>query len=115
MDIGSLNMYTSYISGEAATNKTEASMNLNKDYSKATDDELMDACKQFEAYFLEQVMKEMFKTIPESEESSDANSNLVDYFKDNMIQELAAQSTETNSLGLAQMLYDQMKVTNGLE
>ena len=70
----------------------------------------MDACKQFEAYFLEQMFEEMVKTIPKSEQSN-SNSALVDYFKDNMIQELAAQSTETNSLGLAQMLYDQMKVT----
>lgn len=111
MDIGSLGMYTSYIADEATANKTQASMNLEKDYSQTTEEELMDACKQFEAYFLEQVMKEMVKTIPKSEESSGANSTLVDYFKDNMIQELAAQSTETNSLGLAQMLYDQMKVT----
>lgn len=114
MDFSSINMYTDYISSSAASNSTESSLKLNSDYSKATDEELMDACKQFEAYFLEQVMKEMVKTIPESEESSGANSNLVDYFKDNMIQELAAQSTETNSLGLAQMLYDQMKVNYGL-
>ncbi len=114
MDIGSLNMYTSYITEEATANKTKSSLKLENDYSQTTEEELMDACKQFEAYFLEQVMKEMVKTIPKSEESSDANSNLVDYFKDNMIQELAAQSTETNSLGLAQMLYDQMKVTYGL-
>lgn len=112
MDIGSLGLYTSYVNEEAAASKKEASLNLNKDYSKATEDELMDACKQFEAYFLEQVFKEMVKTIPKSEESS--NSTLVDYFKDNMIQELAAESTETNSLGLAQTLYEQMKVTYGL-
>ncbi len=111
MDISSLNMYTSYITDSASTSKTESSLNLDKDYSQSTDDELMDVCKQFEAYFLEQVFKQMMKTIPESEESSGANSTLVDYFKDNMIQELASQSTETNSLGLAQMLYDQMKVT----
>lgn len=111
MDISSLNMYTSYINEEAATKKTESSLNLNKDYSDTTDEELMDACKQFEAYFLEQVFKEMAKTIPESEESSGSNGALVDYFKDNMIQELASESTETNSLGLAQMLYEQMKIT----
>lgn len=115
MDIGSLNMYTSYISDEAAANKTQNSLNLNADYTQTSEEELMDACKQFEAYFLEQVMKEMVKTIPESEESSGANGTLVDYFKDNMIQELATQSTETNSLGLAQMLYEQMKVTCGLK
>ncbi len=111
MDISSLNMYTSYIQDTANSNKTTSSMNLNTDYSKASDDELMDACKQFEAYFLEQVFKEMAKTIPSSEEDGGSNGALVDYFKDSMIQELSAQSTETNSLGLAQMLYEQMKIT----
>lgn len=52
----------------------------------------------------------MMKTIPKSDEGG-SNATLVDYFKDNMIQEIASQSTENNSLGLAQMLYDQMKVT----
>lgn len=31
------------------------------DYSKSTDDELMDACKEFEAYFVEQAFKAMQK------------------------------------------------------
>ncbi len=113
MDISSINMYTSYITDEATANKTQSSLELDKDYTNTTDEELMDACKQFEAYFLEQVFKEMVKTIPESEDSG-SNGALVDYFKDNMIQELATQSTETNSLGLAQMLYEQMKVTQGI-
>lgn len=110
MDIGNMNMYTNYITSQAFAEKTQESLKLKNDYSTATDDELMDACKQFEAYFLEQVFKEMMKTIPKSEEGG-SNAALVDYFKDNMIQEIASQSTETNSLGLAQMLYDQMKVT----
>jgi flagellar protein FlgJ len=81
------------------------------DYSSATDDELMDACKQFEAYFLEQVFKQMSKTVDITGSSSKdaATSNLLDFFKDSTIQELATQSTESNSLGLAQMLYEQMK------
>lgn len=85
-----------------------------KDYSNATDQELLDACKEFEAYFLEQMFKEMMKTIPESETTSSYSSNLIDYYKDNMIQEIAGNSTEQNSLGLAQMLYEQMKRNYGL-
>ena len=69
----------------------------------------MDACKQFEAYFLEQMFKEMMKTIPESGSSSGSGTAMVDYFKDEALQKLAADSTEQNSLGLAQMLYEQMK------
>lgn len=82
---------------------------LDKDFTKKTEDELMDACKEFEAYFLEMMFKEMMKTIPKDEESSSFSNNMLDYYQDSMLQELAADSTETNSLGLAQTLYEQMK------
>lgn len=101
-----------YASSNASASKLEGQ--LKSDYSKATDDELMDACKQFEAYFLEQMFKEMMKTIPKSEESSGSTSNMLDYFQDEMIKEVAATSTDQNSLGLAQMLYEQMKINYGV-
>ena len=83
------------------------------DYAKATDAELMDACKQFESYFVEQMFKEMMKTVPETDYSFKATGTMVDYYKDNMIQEIASMSTESGGLGLAQMLYEQMKINNG--
>lgn len=82
----------------------------NADYSKAADDELLDACKQFEAYFVEQMFKGMLKTIPQSEETSNYTSTMMDYYKDQMIQSLAEETSNQNGgLGLAQMLYEQMK------
>lgn len=117
MDIGGLNSgYLDYIKNTAGGSKTDKmEQSLNKKYESASDEELMDVCKQFESYFLEQVFKEMVKTIPESEESSGSNGALIDYYKDNMIQELAAQSTQQNSLGLAQSLYEQLKRNIGME
>ena len=41
-------------------------------------------------------------------------SSFWDYYKDNMIQEIASDSTEQEGLGLAQMLYEQMKRNYGL-
>ena len=38
-----------------------------------------------------------------------ASISLVDYYKEQMIQQVAADTTEQNSLGLAQMLFEQMK------
>jgi flagellar protein FlgJ len=55
------------------------------------------------------MFKEMMKTVPKSEETTSYGSNLTEYMKDNLLQEIAADSTEGNSLGLAQMLYEQMK------
>lgn len=110
MDLSGIGGYTDFLT---AQNKSASKLNdtlSNRDYSKAEDDELLDACKQFESYLLEQVFKEMQKTVDcFKEEDSDPNSNLVDYFKDNTLQELAATSTETQGLGIAQMLYEQMK------
>lgn len=85
----------------------------NSDYSAATEDELMDACRQFEAYFIEQVYKSMMKTIPSSEGTSNYTSTMMDYYKDMMVQSLAEETTSQNSLGLAQMLYEQMKRNYG--
>lgn len=115
MDISSLtSTYNDMYASASNQSASKLEGQLGKDYSKVNDDELMDACKQFEAYFLEQMFKEMMKTIPKSEES-DSTSNMVDFFEDRMVQNIATESTEQNSLGLAQMLYEQMKRNYGLE
>ncbi len=117
MDITNISQYTDYIQSQN-TSATKLKENINTtDYAKASEDELLDACKQFEAYFLEQVFKEMQKTVDcfKSEEASSSGNAMVDYFKDGAMQELAATSTETQGLGLAQMLYEQMKRNYGLE
>lgn len=80
----------------------------NKDYSKATDEELMEACKSFEQYFIEQAFKGMEKMIPKSEEQS--SSKYYDMFKDKLYQEYAEDITDRgDGLGIAKMLYEQMK------
>ncbi|SFB12992.1 Rod binding protein [Acetitomaculum ruminis DSM 5522] len=93
---------------ENASN-TSLSNTLSKDLSKSKDDELMGACRGFEAYFLEQIFKEMEKSIPRSEETSTYASSLYDYSKDSLIKEYSNLAAKQNSLGLAQTLYQQMK------
>lgn len=116
MDISSLtSMYSDVYANATNQSADKLKSQLDSDYSSATDDELMDVCKQFESYFLEQVFKEMQNTIPTSEDSDSSTSQLVDYYKDQMIQNLASESTEQNSLGLAQMLYEQMKRNLGVD
>lgn len=112
MDLTNMSgIYNNYIQSNAtdATNKAAQELLQKKDYSKASDDELMSACKQFEAYFLEQCFKEMLKTVKTDDYSSSATSTMVDYYKDEMVKKISEDSTEKESLGLAQMLYEQMK------
>jgi len=107
--IGSIDsIYTDYVSDTTDSLKKTSSIQ-STNYANATDDELMDVCKEFEAYFLEQVFKEMQKTVDMTGSEDSSNKALLDYFEDNTMQELAAQSTEKESLGLAQTLYEQMK------
>ena len=81
--------------------------------SASTDEELMSACKEFEAYFLEQVFKEMQKSVEFFKRGSEAESastdRLVSFFRDNTMQEICKTATETQSLGLAQMMYENLK------
>lgn len=82
---------------------------LGGNLSNASEEELMSVCKEFEAYFVEQVMKEVEKTIPKNEEEDGSMSQLKDYFKEEMIQKLSGQICEQQELGLAQQMYEQMK------
>lgn len=115
MDISNIaSYYTDIYSSATSQSASKLENELDKDYSTAADDELMDVCKQFEAYFLEQVFKQMMNTVPKSDDSSSYASSMTEYFQEEMIQQIAADSTEQNSLGLAQMLYEQMKRNYGL-
>ncbi|MCR4961565.1 MAG: rod-binding protein [Lachnospiraceae bacterium] len=108
MDISSMNsLYTDFIKNNATA--STPSVDGQRDYSKATDEELMEVCKKFESYFLEQVMKEMWKTVDTETSDSASMNTLTSYFKDELISKTAEEATETNSNGLAQMLFEQMK------
>ncbi len=110
-----VNGMNSYIdpSMTSALSGTKLSGKLGGVDSDASADELKEVCKEFESYFLEQVYKEMFKTIG-SEEGDGPLASLVDYFKDGAIQSLASQTTEQTGGPLAQQLYEQMKRNYGI-
>ena len=86
-------MYSDAYANAANQSASKLKDKLNgTDYSKATDDELLAACKQFEAYFVEQLYKGMLKTIPQNEETSNYTSTIMDYYKDQMIKSEAKRS-----------------------
>lgn len=118
MDLTGLGMYTDYMTD---TNRVAAE-NLQKQLEdtkakEKEDDALFDACKQFEAYLWEQVYKEMVKTtnlFGGDENKDEYASNMVDYFKDAVIQQVSEQTASERSNSLAQMLYDQAKRNYGM-
>ena len=113
MDISSItNQYITNISQQSTSGARISNSVSSTDYTKSTDFDMLKACKDFEAYFLEQVFKEMEKTVDcfkEEGSTSNYSSSMTDFFKDQTLQSISAQSTETQGLGLAQSLYQQMK------
>lgn len=129
-NINSVYTNGTYVSG--STGSLEDKLN-NTDYSQATDDELMEVCRDFESYFIEQMMKSMAKMAKVDGDADDGNiyaslfgmtedsdagmSTMSSYFGDEMMQVIAEKMTESNGgkgLGLAQQLYEQMKRNYGV-
>jgi flagellar protein FlgJ len=81
-------------------------LHLNK-LETADDKKLMATCRDFEALFIQQLLKEMRKTvpkdgiIPESYEQSIYNSMLDEEWANSM--------SESKSFGLADMLFEQLR------
>jgi len=98
----------------SAASGTNLSGKLDSVDASASADELKEVCREFESYFMEQVYKEMFKTVGSEEDGDSSLASLVDYFKDGVIQTVAAQTTEQSGGPLAQQLYEQMKRNYGI-
>ena len=86
------------------TEVLETSLN-SVNLEKADDEELMEVCESFEAYFIEQMYKEMKNTV----KSEDDNNAYMQSFGDILTQSYAEDATESGGIGLAQMLYESMK------
>lgn len=122
MDIGGLSGYTNYLvdTNNDKTKELENKLNQTASSGDVEDSELLEACKQFEAYLWEQVLKEMEKTTKLFSDDKDEDGyagNMTSFFKDNFIQEIASQITNESAgaNSLAQTLYEQMKRNYGLE
>ena len=87
---------------EVLHNKME-SMKANSD-----DKALMDACKEFEAIFLQMMFKEMYKTIPDNGLMEKRNGTKI--FEEMYIEEISKEiAKEDSGFGLAEMMYKQFK------
>lgn len=107
-------MYTDYVTDadRVAAENLKNKLTNTADAESVEDDALFDACKQFEAYLWEQVYKEMEKTVKifsDDDEEKSYASNMTDYFKDTLIQQISEQTATEGSNSLAQMLYEQAK------
>ena len=90
---------------QAKTEKLSSSLS-SIEKGTATDEELMAACKEFETYLVEQVIKNTKSAMLDDE---DSQGEYMKMFGDRLNQSYAEMITETADLGIAQMLYESMK------
>jgi peptidoglycan hydrolase FlgJ len=82
--------------------------------TKKKDAQLQKACKEFESLFLNQLLTSMRKTIPKAELGAEegnekGESHEKEVFDEMMDQELAKTWAQSDGIGLANVLYQQLK------
>lgn len=99
---------------------TSAYSSINESEQKATDfqkiidqaikerddQELKKACEEFEAYYVQQLFKEMRKTIPDGGMFEESNEK--DIYTDMLDTEYSAVISKSNGTGIADVLYKQL-------
>lgn len=94
----------------ASTAKTESLTNsVNGLSSNSTDEELMEVLKDFESYFIEQMIKQMKETFTDEDEESSVASQYTDTFMDYAIEDIADMLLEEVGGNMTQQLFEQMK------
>ena len=121
MAISSINDATAMAAGAIQNASDHQTKKLENDlkggYENANAEELYDACKSFESYFMEQILKEVDKSTPmfgSITQGDSYASKMTDFYKDQMIQTMAGQMTEKTGNTLANQLYEQMKRNYGI-
>lgn len=114
MSISVDNTYLTRYSTDATD--AAASKLTNTLESAATDEETLEACRQFESYMIEQMfknMREATKVLTEDEEEESGNEYL-DMFSDNYYQAIAESMVNSGQgLGIAEQLYHSIKLQQG--
>ena len=94
----------------ANTAKTDSLTNsVNGLSSNSTDEELMEVLKDFESYFIEQMIKQMKETFTDEDEESSIASQYTDTFMDYALEDVADMLLEEVGGSMTQQLFEQMK------
>ena len=95
-------MRVNWSPSDLAASKAE---DLSKRKSSSQKD-LQAAAEQFEAIFLYQLLEQMRRTVPETDLLGDRKAEKI--FQSMLDQEMATTFSQSQSVGLAKMIYDQM-------
>lgn len=108
LDISSL--YDSYSSQMDSVSAGSATSRISSVGEDSSDEELLEACKSFESYFVQKMIEEAKKTL----DNEDEQGEYTQMFADMRNEQLANTITESGQMGLAQQLYDNLKTQYNL-
>ena len=115
MDVSGI---TSMLSQTGATNATNNAASAKTDSlknsvnglsSSSSDEELMEVLKDFESYFIEQMIKQMKETFTDDDKESSMASQYTDTFMDYAIEDIADMLLDEVGGNMTQQLFEQMK------
>lgn len=101
----------------AAANQATKISNAAKGISSdTTEEELLEVCKDFTSYFVEEIMKEVKENMTMEEEDTDASlQTLTDFHMDSAIETMADEVVDEIGESFTQQLYEQMKRNYNIE
>lgn len=94
----------------SANNATALAESLDSVSSSKTEEELLEVCKDFASYFIEEVLKEVKENMTMEDEDTDSTmQSLTDYHMDSVIEDISDQLLDQSGNSYIQQLYEQMK------
>lgn len=93
-----------------ANNASALKGSLGNISSASSEEDLLQVCKDFESYFVEEVLKEVKESLTEEDKEKDSSlSTLTDYHMDSAIELVADEMVDQVGNSFTQQLYEQMK------
>ncbi|HPT84184.1 MAG TPA: rod-binding protein [Limnochordia bacterium] len=96
-------MRVNWSPGDLVASKAEE---LGRRQETASQKALREAAEQFEALFVQMLLTEMRRTVPDTDLLGDRRAEKL--FQSLLDQELAQNSSQAQSIGLAKLIYEQM-------
>ena len=111
MDISSISTnYTVANANKSAEQSNSLQSSLKNISSDSSEEQLKGVIKDFESYFVEEVIKEVKKNLlPDDEEKDASLSTMTDYTMDFAVEKIADELIDQVGGNFTQSLYEQMK------
>lgn len=99
-----LNTYSEL--GKSQESQTDFEEIFNRAIEEQDDARLQDACEEFESYYVQQLFKEMRKTVPKGGLFEESNEQAI--YEDMLDEEYSKVIGENRGFGIADALYRQL-------